>query len=211
MVKTNILRVMMTSSNAKKTYHHGDLRTTLINAALEIIENEGIDMLSLRACARKANVSHAAPAHHFGTITGLLDELAAEGYSLLRREMQKNKNNLTADSLLSAGTGYIRFAINHPGLFRIMAKMKTSPSPSERLLKESDAALEFLKCSLKQAYLEQHGIPLSENTLTLRSELAWCTVHGYSHLYIEGMSKKISFKDPERILNQLRISLLALD
>jgi AcrR family transcriptional regulator len=201
----------MTPSQTKKTYHHGDLRITLINAALEIIENEGVDKLSLRACARKANVSHAAPAHHFGTVAGLLDEIAAEGYSLLIAEMQNKQNNSTADSLLSAGIGYIRFAIKHPGLFRVMSKMKTSTSPSDRLLKESDGALYFLKESLKQVYLDHHGIALSENTLKLRSELAWCTVHGYSHLYIEGMSDNLCFSEPEMILNQLRVSLLVLE
>lgn len=201
----------MTPSQTKKTYHHGDLRIAIINAALEIIENEGVDKLSLRACARKANVSHAAPAHHFGTVAGLLDELAAEGYSLLIAEMQNKSNNSTADSLFSAGMGYIRFAIKHPGLFRVMSKMKTSTSCSERLLKESDDALYFLKESLKQAYLDHHGIALSENTLKLRSELAWCTVHGYSHLYIEGMSENFCFSEPEMILNQLRVSLLVLE
>ena len=201
----------MTPSQTKKTYHHGDLRIALINAALEIIENEGVDKLSLRACARKANVSHAAPAHHFGTVAGLLDEIAAEGYSLLIAEMQNKSNNSTADSLFSAGMGYIRFAIKHQGLFRVMSKMKTSTSCSERLLKESDDALYFLKESLKQAYLDHHGIALSENTLKLRSELAWCTVHGYSHLYIEGMSENFYFSEPEMILNQLRVSLLVLE
>lgn len=201
----------MTLSNTKKTYHHGDLRITLINAALEIIENEGVDKLSLRACARKASVSHAAPAHHFGTVAGLMDELAAEGYSLLIGEMKNKQNNSSADSLFSAGMGYIRFAIKHPGLFRVMSKMKTSTSSSERLLKESDGALYLLKESLKQAYFEHHAIALSEKTLKLRSELAWCTVHGYSHLYIEGMSENFHFSEPEILLNQLRVSLLVLE
>ncbi|KOC91444.1 TetR/AcrR family transcriptional regulator [Winslowiella iniecta] len=201
----------MTSSNAKKSYHHGDLRATLINAALEIIENEGIDRLSLRACARKAEVSHAAPAHHFGTITGLLDELAAEGYRLLTQEMQKKTQNSTAESLLNAGTGYIRFAVTHPGLFRVMTKMKTSPLPSERLSKNSDEALEFLKCALKQSYKAEYGTLLSDNALATRTELAWCTVHGYAHLYIEGMCQKFTFQDPEIILKHLRVALLARD
>lgn len=201
----------MTTSQTKKNYHHGDLRHTLINAALEIIENEGVNKLSLRACARKANVSHAAPAHHFGTVGGLLDELAVEGYSLLIGEMQNKQNNSKADSLLSAGIGYINFAVKNPGLFRVMSKIKNSTSSSERLLKKSDDALNFLKDSLKQTYLDHHATFLSENTLKMRSELAWCTVHGYSHLYIEGMSENFDFTEAELILNQLRFSLLRLE
>ena len=61
-------------------YHHGNLRAALLRAAEEIIRESGVEGLTLRACARKAGVSHGAPAHHFGNITGLLTELAAEGF-----------------------------------------------------------------------------------------------------------------------------------
>ena len=68
---------------AKKTtkaYHHGDLREALIKAGRAILEKDGVEALTLRACARKAGVSHAAPQHHFASINDLLAEIAATGF-----------------------------------------------------------------------------------------------------------------------------------
>lgn len=66
----------------ERAYHHGDLRRALLTAALDAIAQEGPDALSLRDLARRAGVSHAAPAHHFKDRTGLLTAVAAEGYAL---------------------------------------------------------------------------------------------------------------------------------
>src|SRR3984957_5014105 len=61
-------------------YHHGALRDALLEAAERVLEREGLSGLTLRAVAREAGVSHAAPTHHFGDLTGLVSELAAIGY-----------------------------------------------------------------------------------------------------------------------------------
>ena len=58
-----------------RAYHHGDLKAALLAAAEAILERDGIQALTLRAAARAAGVSHAAPANHFGDLTGLLSEL----------------------------------------------------------------------------------------------------------------------------------------
>src|SRR4051812_37653561 len=61
-------------------YHHGALHDALLKAAEQVLERDGLSGLTLRAVAREAGVSHAAPAHHFGDLTGLLSELAAIGF-----------------------------------------------------------------------------------------------------------------------------------
>src|SRR5213080_824442 len=66
-----------------RPYHHGDLRRALMRAALDAIVEGGPANLSLRDLARRAGVSHAAPAHHFGDKAGLLTSIAAEGYRRL--------------------------------------------------------------------------------------------------------------------------------
>ena len=63
-------------------YHHGALRDALLQAAERVLERDGLAGLTLRAVAREAGVSHAAPTHHFGDLTGLLSELAAIGYRM---------------------------------------------------------------------------------------------------------------------------------
>src|SRR3982751_372137 len=68
-------------------YHHGALRDALLEAAERVLERDGLPGLTLRAVAREAGVSHAAPTHHFGDLTGLLSELAAIGYTRFNAAM----------------------------------------------------------------------------------------------------------------------------
>src|SRR5258708_26387477 len=68
-------------------YHHGDLHEALLQAAERVLERDGIAGLTLRAVAREAGVSHAAPTHHFGDLTGLLSELAAIGFRMFNTAM----------------------------------------------------------------------------------------------------------------------------
>ena len=73
----------------QRRYHHGDLRRAVINAAVEVITTEGTVAISLRDLARRAGVSHAAPAHHFKDKAGLLTAIAIEGYEILADSMQE--------------------------------------------------------------------------------------------------------------------------
>src|SRR4051795_11499632 len=67
-------------SGGETPYHHGALRDALLKAAETVLERDGLQGLTLRAVAREAGVSHAAPTHHFGDLTGLVSELAAVGF-----------------------------------------------------------------------------------------------------------------------------------
>jgi AcrR family transcriptional regulator len=73
--------VRRTRAAGDSPYHHGALRDALLQAAEKLLERDGLPGLTLRAVAREAGVSHAAPTHHFGDLTGLLSELAAIGYT----------------------------------------------------------------------------------------------------------------------------------
>src|SRR3954471_12688810 len=97
-----------------RPYHHGDLRRAVLAAAAEAIEESGPAALSLRDLARRADVSHAAPAHHFGDKAGLLTALAVEGFTLLAGALQE------MDSFLEMGVGYVGFAVEHPAHFAVM-------------------------------------------------------------------------------------------
>ena len=63
-----------------RPYHHGDLRAALLRAATGELAENGVERFTLRGCARRAGVSHAAPAHHFGDVTGLLTEVALDAF-----------------------------------------------------------------------------------------------------------------------------------
>src|SRR5689334_3926996 len=91
------------------SYHHGDLRRALIDGALEAIAENGVAALSLRDVARRAGVSHAAPAHHFGDKQGLLTAIAIEGFEGLYEVTMA-----AAGDHVAGGLAWIAWALDHP-------------------------------------------------------------------------------------------------
>ena len=103
------------------TYHHGDLREALIQAADEIIAKEGIEKFSLRTAAKRAGVSPAAPAHHFGSTKGLLTEVAILAYQRADHYLGQagHSEDVVAD-VRAVSLAFIKFVLHHPGHFRLM-------------------------------------------------------------------------------------------
>ena len=104
-------------------YHHGDLRQALIDATEALLAERGPDGFSLREVARRAGVSPAAPAHHFGDAAGLLtavSALAFEGLTQALREGDARGGDDPLARLREQGVGYIGFALRYPGRFRLM-------------------------------------------------------------------------------------------
>ncbi len=125
-----------------RPYHHGDLRAALLAAAEAELTEKGIEAFSLRAVAKRAGVSHAAPAHHFGDVTGLLTALAAEGFRAFLSSMTALT---TCDAepeirLEAAGLGYIDFALARPALFRLIFSSKRPDFTDPALGAAADAA-----------------------------------------------------------------------
>jgi len=108
---------MASTAPGERPYHHGNLRRALLDAALHEISERGPVAFSLRELARRAGVSHAAPAHHFGDKAGLLTAVAAEGYELLGDALGRA---LESGAFLDVGLAYIEFAVGHPAHFDVM-------------------------------------------------------------------------------------------
>lgn len=198
------------SSVARKTdgYHHGDLRAALLESAEEIIRESGVEGLTLRACARRAGVSHGAPAHHFGNIAGLLTEFAVEGFDRLTEAMSPEKIKDADDELQAAGLGYIQFAMRWPEHFRVMWRSELLNEESPRLRQARERATQRLRDALTRANA-QSSLPPSKEKLAERFQLAWCCVHGYASLWVEGGRKSRSLDEARRMLRILRPSLVA--
>lgn len=103
-------------------YHHGALREALLRAAERVLERDGLAGLTLRAVAREAGVSHAAPTHHFGDLTGLLSELAAVGFRQFNAAMASSSDTATTplEHALARPKAYVAYAQAHPGMYGIM-------------------------------------------------------------------------------------------
>jgi AcrR family transcriptional regulator len=119
---------------SRQTYHHGDLRAAILTEAARLVAERGADRVSLRELAREAGVSHAAPAHHFIDRRGLFTALAAQGFELLAAALAEARPRF-----LAAALAYVRFAIEHPGHYRVMFD-KSLLDPSNRELAAAEAA-----------------------------------------------------------------------
>jgi AcrR family transcriptional regulator len=113
---------------SKKNYHHGDLRSALLKAALTLLETKGAKSLSLREVAREAGVSHTAPYRHFTDKAALLAAVAEEGFIEFGQYLKEAVERSQADpiaSLQATGVAYIRYALDHPTHFDVMFSTHT--------------------------------------------------------------------------------------
>jgi AcrR family transcriptional regulator len=168
-------------------YHHGALREALIEATETLLAERGPDGFSLREVARRAGVSPAAPAHHFGDAAGLLTAVATIGFAGLTEALERGDARGGGDpraALREQGLEYVRFALRHPGRFRLMFRsQQLHDEPA--LLAQADAAFEVLARGVRRLW----GVP---DAAAMRPQHwqavlgLWSLVHGTAHLAIAG-------------------------
>jgi len=186
----------------KKTdrpYHHGALRKALLEAAEEILDKEGISGLTLRAAARRAGASHAAPKNHFGDLTGLLSELAAIGFRRFGAELRAAAEAETDSDRrgLARGRAYVHFAERHPGLFQLMFRSERL-DPSRPALREAlDEAARALVETVDEGREESADMPPLAKAA--RMAAAWSLVHGFSMLLLDGRLTAIMRELPDGV------------
>ena len=161
---------------AKPPYHHGDLRRTVLDGALDSIAASGPAALSLRDVARRAGVSHAAPAHHFGDKAGVLTAIAAEGYALLAEAMREARADSRGD-LIEVGISYIRFALEHRAHFEVMFRPELYRAEDATVLGARQAAAEVLFGVVRQILGDA-----SEENVWGGVVVAWSFTHGFATL-----------------------------
>ncbi len=169
----------------RSSYHHGDLRTALINAADAIITESGIEGFSLRAAAQRAGVSPAAPAHHFGSVKGLLTEVALLAFERAGRYLDAVENTENATRNVRAlCLAYVRFAVENPGHFRLMFRGDLVNRDDPRYSEVSHRPGMRLGGAVA-AYRgrSQPDISQFEDAAAILGGLA--TLHGLAHLVLE--------------------------
>jgi AcrR family transcriptional regulator len=169
-----------------RPYHHGDLKASLLKDAEAILEDKGIQGLTLRAIARRTGVSHAAPNNHFGDLTGLLSELAAAGFdrfsTVLGEAMAASGQDPRA-RLKAMGLAYVGFARDQPGLFALMFRSELL-DPGRPALNEAIArARQALR---NAASARAPAKPLPPLQLVAQSAALWSLVHGFAVLLLDG-------------------------
>jgi AcrR family transcriptional regulator len=167
-------------------YHHGDLRSALLRAAVDTIEDVGPTAMSLRQVARRAGVTHPAATYHFGDKAGLLTAVATEGYRLLNQALRSEYQR--SRSFLEVGVAYVRFAARHRAHFEVMYRPELYNHDDPGLLEVRSAAAALL-------YGTEH--PSIEQ---LREGVAaWAIMHGIATLWLNGNLPRQLGRDPEKI------------
>lgn len=174
-------------TNAKTKHHHGDLKRALVQAGIDLLEEGGLEALSLRKCAARAGVSHAAPAHHFAGLSGLISAIAEEGFDIFSKYMTdaiESGEQTDRDRLRSICRGYLQFGLNHSGLLKVMFGEHGLAIHAPRDNREEADAYLILRdvCA--------PFVPEGEDPHIVEAQV-WSLIHGFTLLYLAG-----EFGDP---------------
>lgn len=179
-------RVALAVSEPRERYHHGALRDALVRAGTEMLEEVGLEKLSLRGIAARVGVSHTAPKNHFDGLRGLLSAIAAAGFRRHAEAMTAGLSDAAsgADRLHAACDGYVRFARSEPEVFRLMfspprldyddAELKEAAQASYAVLADVASVVRWVPADGSEPDSRQTELML------------WSFVHGFANLSVSG-------------------------
>jgi AcrR family transcriptional regulator len=187
------------------------LAERLVQVTLDLLAEDGIEAITLRHIARRAGVSHGAPARHFRSHADLLAEVAARGFALLSAEMQRAEAELPASAgarerLSAAGRGYVDAAVANPALFTLMFRTSDLDVSNAAFVRESGAAFEALLGRVEAA--QAAGWHADHDTRLVAGSM-WAAVHGLATLWAQG-----AFRGPipdASLDDALRTTLMLVD
>lgn len=174
-------------ATAETAYHHGDLPTALLAAVEEIIDEQGYADLSLREAARRAGVSHSAPAYHFGDKEGMLIAFYDRGFELLYRDMlaayEEHAAESSVERMYGIGEAYIMFAVEHRAHFEIMFRSGLAKVAHEKQHEGGDPVFGLVLQTIGE--LQEEGYFAEDNLIEVSLYL-WSVVHGFSTILVDG-------------------------
>lgn len=167
-----------------RAYHHGDLKAALVQAGVELLRDEGLDGLTLRAVARKAGVTQAAPYRHFPDRRALMAAVAEVGFQRLQQAMLAAMQGADGRlGLKGVALGYLRFAFDNEAAYRLMfgpEVAKTDDLPE--LQQTGRSVLGFVATGIGQ--LQKAGL-IGPGDPHLMAAATWATLHGLAMLVLD--------------------------
>lgn len=173
-------------ARVKTAYHHGNLRQTLLDATLELIDEQGVDGFTLREVARRADVSHAAPYHHFSDRATLVAALVEQSFDQLNTAMREAADTTSdpRERLTRLGTTYVLWAWRNPARFRVMWRPELRRCEDEAQVEAAaDDSYRILQDTLKRALPPARRTEAEIDGACLT---AWSAVHGFAVLLLDG-------------------------
>lgn len=189
--------MQVVSTSAKSGYHHGDLRATLLTTAMRMLEAD--EPFSLRAVAREAGVSPAAPYRHFTDRDALESALAAQCLRDLKADLTDGGTLPTSvQDLAELAVAYVRFALRRPALFRLMFGNSCDEGNAERV--EAAAQIhELLGLAMTRVFPKGDAAALAS--------AGWAFAHGMAYLHMDG---KLAAASDAEVADRVRTALLAI-
>lgn len=172
------------------SYHHGNLRSVMLEVAMGILERDGEQGIGLRDLARLVGVSPAAPYRHFDSRASLLESLAIMGFHRFTKRMNEVAATKPGDPLPVMGKTYVLFALEHAHLFRLMFSPQLTKPVRPGLKMASDAAFQSLR----------EAISTDGEYNRVRALSAWAKVHGLSVLLLDGQISVDSAEETEALI-----------
>ncbi|MDB4352124.1 TetR/AcrR family transcriptional regulator [Porticoccaceae bacterium] len=183
------MRPSQSQKSIRPSYHHGDLRQTLLRSAKQLIAEAGIENLSLRRLAERAGVSRTAPYHHFSDKNDLLCAIAAEGF---RRRHQTaaaefdNKAKSMLEKFHVYMNSYVQFAVDNPEEYELMfgRSIWKQQNSTEELRAVAypcfQHQVDMIRC------WQNCGVISGDNALR-SAQVIWGALHGIAKLFIDGI------------------------
>jgi AcrR family transcriptional regulator len=168
------------TSKPRSTYHHGDLKAALLAAARDLLDEGGVPAVSLREAARRVGVTPAASYRHFADKDALLVALAVQGFDEFAEAMKAAFAD-AEEPMADMGVAYVQFAVERPGLFRLMfGPAVADRSRSPELLDAVARSTQLFDRGMKT----RKDVKVDDPVAALRS---WATMHGLATLAIDQM------------------------
>jgi AcrR family transcriptional regulator len=195
----------------ERPYHHGDLRRALIATAHELVAAGAGPSLSLRALAREAGVSPAAPYHHFTDRPHVLAAVAADAFRQLMAAQDADLRGRSepAERLAVMCQVYLRFAVEHGPHYALMFSAEYMPSEGfpdyHQAAGEAFARLMVAVCAVAQLDPERDAPDAVERTLAV-----WAAVHGLARLYVDRIMEAPQFPSLTAMLARIGPTCVAI-
>lgn len=173
-------------NTGNESYHHGNLRLALLNAAIELIKEVGVEKLSLRGIARTVGVSQTAPYRHFKDKNHLLADVAAQAFTeLSERNRSLIKPDASAmDNIQTVAMDYLQYAIKNPEKYRLLfGNTVQNRRNYPRMIEAGEESFQILIDQVERGI--ESGEFISGCSLLLANTL-WTQVHGAALLILDG-------------------------